>query len=142
MMKRISYLLSILFVAVTMTMTTSQFLGTTYAAPCSDFNKTVLGIPTWYKYLEGEQVAGKCKPIIDTTNDTLPIGLAILEAAITLGGVVAAILIFVGGFKYVLAQGEPDKAANARKTAINAVIGLVIVIVATRVVSFIANRLT
>lgn len=141
-MKKLSYIVSVLLVSISMTLLSGQFLGKTYAAPCNDFNKTILGIPTWYKYLEGEEIAGKCKPIINASVDTLPIGLAVLEAAITLGGVVAAALVFVGGFKYVLAQGEPDKAANARKTVINAMIGLVIVIVATRVVSFIANRLT
>ncbi len=122
----------------------SPVLSSVKAAPCDDFNKSILGIPTWYKYLEGENgddVAGKCRPIIDTTKDTLPIGLAVLEAALTLGGIVAVVMVFIGGFKYVLSQGEPDKAANGRKTVLNAVIGLAIIMLATSVVSFIGNRL-
>jgi heme/copper-type cytochrome/quinol oxidase subunit 2 len=75
-------------------------------------------------------------------NVVLPIGLAILEILITLAGIVAVVMVIYASFKFVLSQGEPDKAAGARKTAINAAIGLVIVIVATRVVSFIATRLT
>ena len=122
-------------------MSTSSLLGFAHAAPCQDFNKTVLGIPTWYKYLEGEEVGGKCKPIINATEDTLPIGLAVLEAMLTLGGIIAAIMVFIGGFKYVLAQGEPDKAAGGRRTVTNALIGLAITILAARVVSFIAGRL-
>lgn len=113
-----------------------------YAAPCSDFDKTILGVPTWYKYLEGEQVSGKCKPIINTSEDVLPIGLAVFEGALVLGGIIAALMVFVGGFKYVLAQGEPDKAAGGRKTVINALVGLVITIIAARIVSFIAGSIT
>lgn len=108
---------------------------------CSDFDKTILGIPTWYKYLEGEEVSGKCKPKIEASADALPIGLAVLEMGLTLGGLVAVVMVFVGGFKYVLSQGEPDKAAGGRKTVVNAMIGLVIIIVSTRVVSFVAERL-
>ena len=116
--------------------------GFVRALPCDDFDKTILGVPTWYKYLEGEVVAGKCKPVVNAAEDALPIGLAVLEAMMTLAGLVAVIMIFWGSFQYVLTQGEPDKAAGARKTAINAAVGLAIIIVATRVVSFIANTLT
>ena len=42
----------------------------------------------------------------------------------------------------MLSEGQSDKAAGARKTVINAAVGLVIIIVATRVISFIANTLT
>jgi hypothetical protein len=113
-----------------------------YAAPCQDFNKTILGVPTWYKYLQGEEVGGKCKPVINASQDVLPIGLAVFEGALTLGGIIAGLMVIVGGFKYVLSQGESDKAAGGRKTAVNALIGLVIIIVAARVVSFIAGRLS
>lgn len=104
-------------------------------------NRTLLGVPTWYKYLESSTVSGKCKPVINSVEDALPIGLAVLEAMLTIGGMVAVAMVFIGGFKYVLSQGEADKAAGGRKTVVNAMIGLVIIILATRVVSFIGNRL-
>lgn len=112
-----------------------------FAAPCSDFNKTILGVPTWYKYLDGEDVEGKCQPRLESASDALPIGLAVFEGALTLGGIVAGAMILYGGFKYVLSQGESDKAAAGRKTAMNALIGLVILMMAARVVSFIAGRI-
>lgn len=127
-----------------------MFIATplTSAVSC-DVNKTILGIPTWYKNLEGEEISGKCVPKLGNSGDeptkrigtALPIGLAVLEAMLTLGGLVAVVMVFAGAFKYVLSQGEPDKSAGARKTVINAMIGLVILIVATRVVSFIGGRL-
>lgn len=109
------------------------------SGPCG--GGSVLGIPTWYKYLETDSIAGKCSPKIDSVEDILPVGLAVLEAALTLGGLVAVAMVFTGGFKYVVSQGEPDKAAGGRKTVMNALIGLSIIILATRVVSFIGNRL-
>jgi hypothetical protein len=124
-----------------------QELADLAAGKC-DPDKSVLGIPTWYKYLEGEVVAGKCRPIIDTESGdavsvgkALPIGLAILEIMMTLGGLVAVVMIFVGSFKFIIAQGESAKINEAKNTVINSIVGLVIVIVATRIVSFIGNRL-
>lgn len=113
-----------------------------YAAPCEDANKTLLGIPTWYKYLDDEPPGGECNLSINSFEDALPIGLALLEALLTVGGVVAVGMVFIGGFKYVLSQGEPDKAAGGRKTVINAVIGLIITILATRIVAFVGSRLS
>lgn len=106
-----------------------------------DNEKNILGVPTWYKYLPGEEISGKCRPVVEDLNASLPIGLALIEASLTLAGIVAVIMVFMGGFKYVLAQGESDKAASGRKTVLNAMIGLVITILATRVISYIGNRL-
>lgn len=111
------------------------------AVPCEDADKRLLGVPTWYKYLDDEPAGGECNLAINSASDALPIGLAILEAMLTIGGLVAVVMVFIGGFKYVLSQGEADKAAGGRKTVVNAMIGLVIIILATRIVSFIGNRL-
>ena len=131
-----------------------------------DLRQSVLGIPTWYKYLpamketysfQGKSDTGNCTPVLSRAeyrndegevykevdiNAALPIGLAVLEAAMTIAGFVAVVMIFYASFLYLTTRGEADKATAARKTVINAVIGLVIIIVATRVVSFLATRLT
>lgn len=116
---------------------------------CTVENSSFLGLPAWYKYLEArEDTSGRCNPVLskDTNgridpSSALPIGIAVLEGFIRLGGLVAVVMIFIGGFRFITSQGNPESAASARKTAINALIGLVIVIVATSVVSFIGNRL-
>lgn len=113
------------------------------AAPCSDFNQSILGIPTWYKYLDGETVGGECSPTFaKDVNKALPIGLAVLEILLTLSGMVAIAYVIIGGIKFIISVGEPAKAAGARQTVLNALIGLAIVMIATRLVSFIANRIT
>jgi hypothetical protein len=109
----------------------------------TDKNQTFLGLPKWYKYLEvTRDDSGRCSPTVNSLNGALPIGLAVLEGMLRLASLVAVVMIFVAGFRYITSQGNPDAAAAARKTAINALIGLVIVVMATGLVSFIGNRLT
>ncbi|MCA9391860.1 hypothetical protein KC614_01480 [candidate division WWE3 bacterium] len=47
--------------------------------------------------------------------------------AIILGGLAALAMILLGGFTYITAQDDADKAEGARKTITNGVIGLIIV---------------
>lgn len=47
-----------------------------------------------------------------------------------------------GGFQYLISQGEADKIAGARKTILNAIIGLAIAMLATGIVAFIGGQLT
>jgi hypothetical protein len=118
------------------------------AQSCELDSDSFLGIPAWYKYLEtSNDESGRCSPQLtedsegNKINSVLPIGLAVLEAMIRLAGLVAVIMIFFAGFKFITSQGNPDAAAAARKTAINALIGLVIVVLSTTIISFIGNSL-
>jgi hypothetical protein len=112
------------------------------AAPCEP-NKSLLGIPTWYKYLDGEtDTTGRCNPTIENANASLPIGIAILEMALRVAGIVAVAMVFIGAFKFVTSAGNGDAAAGARKTVINALIGLVIVVISTAVVNYLGDRLS
>lgn len=110
-------------------------------APC-DTDGSVLGMPTWYKYLPGTtDVGGKCRPYIENSADTLPIGIAVLEIMLRFAGILAAGFVTVGAFKYITSQGEPDAAKGAKSTIINAIIGLILTILATGIVSFIGNNI-
>ncbi|MGZ6004949.1 MAG: pilin [Candidatus Saccharimonadales bacterium] len=104
-----------------------------------------LKFPTWYQYLDSEKIAGKCTPMIDLAKNpgqiTL-IVLALIEILLRIAGVVAVGFVIYGGFQFILTQGEPDRAASARNTIINALIGLAIAISATGIVMFVANNLT
>ena len=73
--------------------------------------------------------------------DISKIILAITEIVLRIGGLAAVGFIIYGGFNYVTSQGDPQKAASARKYIINAIIGIVISGVATYVVQIIAQRL-
>jgi hypothetical protein len=116
-----------------------------FAAACTPGQGgTFLGFPTWYKYLDGETKAGKCSPIIDFAEHPQQIAailLAVVEILLRVGGLVAIAFVIMGGFRYLTSQGEPENTASARKTIINALVGLIITIFATVIVRFIGERL-
>lgn len=97
-------------------------------------------LPSWYKYLDSETIAGKCTPKFDVPADTSKILLAVFEIVLRLGTFIAIGYIIYGGFTYIISQGEPDKAKTAKSTIINALIGLVIALFATAIVNFVGNR--
>ncbi|MEO5627557.1 MAG: hypothetical protein ABIQ89_01575 [Candidatus Saccharimonadales bacterium] len=104
--------------------------------------KSFFGFPTWYKYLGSEKDAlGKCTPQISGFNDAWLIGLAFIEILLRFAGIAAVAYIIYGGIQYITSQGEPDRTKAAKDIITNAIIGLIIVIVATAAVSFIGNSL-
>lgn len=51
-------------------------------------------------------------------------------------GAVSVIMIIIGGLRYVVSNGDPQKVTAARQTILYAVVGLVIVIFAQVIVAF------
>lgn len=110
-------------------------------------NGTKFGLPTWYKYLPGENdPTGKCVPVMKWNENAFvqlaSIGLAIVEILLYVAGIVAVAYVFYGGFLYMTSQGDPEKARTGKEAVLNALIGVVIAIAATAIVNFIGNRLT
>lgn len=107
--------------------------------------KMFLGIlPTWYKYLPTTSMGEvSCHVNFDAKQGAHWgfIALAVLEILIRIGGMVALGYIIYGGIKYISSQGEPDRTREAQHTVANAIIGLVITIIATALIGFIANRM-
>ncbi len=109
----------------------------------------IYGIPTWYKYLEGHKdplPPHKCRLVMDfstdATNNLLSIGFAVIEIMLFVAGIVAVAFIITGGFQYVLSGGNPDQTKTAKDTVLNAVIGLVIAMLASVLVRFLAGRIS
>ena len=67
--------------------------------------------------------------------------LNVLQAAFTIAAYVAVFFIIKGGFGYMLSAGSSDGMSSAKKTITNAVIGLVIVVLAAVIVNTIASIL-
>lgn len=57
-------------------------------------------------------------------------------------GVVAVIMIIVGGFKYITSNGDSSQITSAKNTIIYAIIGLVVVAFAQIIVRFVLGRTT
>jgi len=71
--------------------------------------------------------------------------LGVVGTAITLAfgvaGLVAVVYLILGGFNYVTAGGDPEAVEAAKTTIVNAIIGLVIILVSYLIVQFIMNQL-
>lgn len=71
-----------------------------------------------------------------SVNSTIKTVIRILSIIV---GVVAVIMIIIGGFLYVTSGGDAQKTSNAKNTLLFAVIGLVIVALAQVIVNFVIN---
>jgi ABC-type Fe3+ transport system permease subunit len=124
------------------------FLIAALGGRCTPKGGSFLGFPTWYKYLPGIETfngqvsANVCLPRIQAINDVWLIAAAIVEILLRIAGLVAIAFVIMGGAKYMMSRGEPDKTSGALQTIINALIGLVIAIASTILVTFIAGRFT
>ena len=66
----------------------------------------------------------------------------IVKIVISLLGLVAAIIIILGGFQWMTSGGNEEKIAGAKKLMINGLIGMVLVILAYAIASFVITQLT
>lgn len=57
-------------------------------------------------------------------------------------GVVAVIMIIIGGLKYVTSSGDSNKVSSAKNTILYAIVGLVIVALSQFIVRFVLDRAT
>ncbi|MBQ2695569.1 hypothetical protein IJG04_02975 [Candidatus Saccharibacteria bacterium] len=56
-------------------------------------------------------------------------------------GIIAVIMLIIGGIKYVLSGGDSKKVTDAKNTVLYAIIGLVIAFLAFAIVNFVASAL-
>jgi hypothetical protein len=104
-------------------------------------NQSFLTFPVWYRGL----VDSNCN-IISPSGQNLSnfiwhIVLNVVEIAMMLVVYLTVFFILYGGFQFLTSMGEADAAAKARTTILNAVIGLVISLVAVAAVNFIVTGL-
>jgi cytochrome bd-type quinol oxidase subunit 2 len=74
-----------------------------------------------------------------TVDDTIKTVINLLSIAV---GVVAVIMIIIGGLRYITSAGSPEQAKGARNTILYAIIGLVIVAMAQVIVRFVLKNAT
>jgi len=77
---------------------------------------------------------------LSTTDPRTLVG-RIINLALTFLGVIAVVIILMGGFKWMTAGGNEDKVSEAKKLLGAGVIGLVIVLAAWALATFIINSI-
>lgn len=113
------------------------------APSCRVPEKQFLIFPPWWEYMTSFKLdtLGQCVPDPRFPDSILPISLAVLDMLLRLGGFVAVAMVILSGIQYILAQGNSEKSASARRTLYNALIGLGIAFTATLIVAFAGNYL-
>ena len=116
--------------------------------PC---DKDILTIPTWYRGLTdpnkdcelitpGGTLANKST--LDTAGFVWRIALNIIDIGLSLTGYIAFFFILFGGFQFLTGGSNPGQIEKARKTILNAVIGLAIALGAVAITNLIFGVLT
>lgn len=114
------------------------------AASCPGGRAHLLTFPAWYDGLVNEDCTLKSvgNGPDDLRNFIVRIVLNVIEILLQLVGYACTVFIMLGGFKYMTNTGDPSQYVTARKTIMNAVIGLVISIGSVVIVNTIAGALT
>jgi len=63
-----------------------------------------------------------------------------LNIVFAIAGSIALLMIVIGGFRYIVADGDPNSMSGARKTILYAVIGLLVTISAYSIVTLVVKR--
>jgi len=81
----------------------------------------------------------------DTTGlgerDPRNIAASVIRVILGFLGIVAVVIILLGGFKWMTAGGNEDKVGEAKKLIIAGIIGLVIILAAFAIATFVLNSL-
>jgi hypothetical protein len=65
--------------------------------------------------------------------------LSVINIILALAGLIAVLVLIIGGFRYVTSFGNDDAVGNAKKMIINAILGIIIIILAFVVVRVVQN---
>ncbi len=95
--------------------------------------------PFGLRYVNGNGVAGE--GIVLGQKDPRTMVAQIINVVLTLLGIIAVVIVLLGGFKWMTAGGNEDKVSEAKKLLGAGVIGLVIILAAWGITSFVLNEL-
>lgn len=109
-------------------------------SPNSSCDKTILGIPPWYRGLATGPDCTIASPK-NISQFTIKLALNIAEILARLTVLLTFALILSSGFRYITSVGSAQAVESAKKTLTNAVIGLIISILATAIVNLVFNAI-
>lgn len=102
-------------------------VGTILIAP------RVFALDVGYNAIEGELQLGQ--------TDIRTMTASIINVLMSLLGILAVVIILLGGFKWMTAMGDEDKVGEAKKLISQGIVGLVIILSAWAIARFVIDSL-
>jgi hypothetical protein len=65
----------------------------------------------------------------------------IINVALGFLGIIAVVIVLIGGFKYMVSGGNEEKTSEARRLIVSGIIGLAIILSAWAITSFVISQL-
>jgi|GEM_PF-2937545 amino acid transporter len=90
--------------------------------------------------LEDITIFGHQIPAIRPVGDFATVFNTVINIAFGIAGVIAFLYLLYAGFQYLTA-GSGDAAENAKKTIVNAILGILIIFLSLAIVTFVINAL-
>lgn len=88
----------------------------------------------------GGTAYGQTNPA-DENNDIRIMVARVIRIILELLGIISLVIIIYAGFRWMTAGGNEENVESAKKQLINGIIGLVIILVAFSIATFVLNRL-
>jgi hypothetical protein len=82
------------------------------------------------------------RPLNLADGDPRTAAVSLIKLLMTFIGIIAVILILLGGFKWMTAAGNDDKVAAAKKLIVSAIIGLIIILAAFLIINFVITNVS
>ena len=76
---------------------------------------------------------------IFNANNVLDLIVSIIRILLMFSGAVAVLFVIIGGFQYITSGGNEEQAEKGKKTLINAIIGVIIIILSYTIINVIVN---
>jgi len=125
-----------------------------YAAKTCEERTSTAG-DVYYEWSDG---SGACTPQEATSSDGIWGGVnqtqdsfsnrdlestikTIINVVLYIVGIVAVVMMIIGGFQYITSSGDAAKVTKAKNTILYGIVGLVIAVLAYAIVNFVLGRL-
>lgn len=75
------------------------------------------------------------------SNDVRSTAASIINVALGFLGIIAVVIVLLGGFKYMISGGNEEKTSEAKNLIVSGIIGLAIILSAWAITSFVVGKL-
>ena len=65
----------------------------------------------------------------------------VINILLTVAGIIAVLMVVIGGIRYVTSDGDSNRASQAKNTILYALIGLIVAVSSYAIVNFILDRI-